>query len=211
MIQQQSEAYILAAGGEVNPHLPAPPRGPLRSQQVIAERLWALCAMQFAMHIQSPPILAWLEKHDLMFAVKPDERRILAEPVLTSRDEQSIYWSNESLWALAWALQMVAELPPTWRAEDSIPEGIPNLLEDQPPPPVVLRSEEEIYAHYDLYHRAGWWARRCLDNYQVGPFNYDATMERLKAFTWMFSPLEGKAPSDQRQRLDWEDVDVRHP
>ena len=203
-IKARSEATILEAGGIVYPELPAlSPRRELRSQEAIEGRMLALYAMQFARFIVSGPILAWLEKYDLMIHVSPEERRILSQEMLDAQDEHVLGWANEMLITTLWMLGIVAELPFTERFYDSIPEGLPNVAEDESPAPLRarlrLRPAEEIFEQLDLYYRLGRWTRAEMQAFRyVEAVNFDAVMERLRVLDWAFSIQ------------DWDEVDVRN-
>ncbi|MCE7873951.1 DUF4272 domain-containing protein [bacterium CPR1] len=201
--KKRSEEIVLRAGGMVNPDLPElSPHRELRSQEAILGRMLALYAMVGQIYVVSEPIVRWLETNDLMIFVSPEERRLLASEV-TSQEAHVLEWSIESIWAFAWMLSLVQELPFTWRAGEAIPEGFPNIFEGESCAALRqrahLRPREEIMAQLDLYYRLGWWTRDRMQSFAyVEHVNYDSVMERLKALDWALS-LE-----------DWDEVDVRN-
>ncbi len=165
--------------------------------------MFALYALQFARFIVCEPILAWLEKHDLLIHVSPEERRLLSLEMLEPRDEHVLGWANETLIESLWMLGIVPELSFQERIYDSVPEGLPNIAEDESPEPLRarlnLRSAQELFEELDLYYRLGRWTRAEMQAYRyVEAVNYDVVMERLRVLDWAFS-IE-----------DWDEVDVRN-
>lgn len=203
-IKARSEAIIREAGGIVYPDLAAlSPRRELRSLEAVAGRMFALYAMQFSRFVQSEPILSWLEKHDLLIHLSPEERRLLSLEVYDPNQEHALAWGNEMLLAALWLLGVLDELSFTWRAGDSVPEGLPNIAEDESPEALrarlKLRPVQEVFEQLDLYYRLACWTLREMQAFRyVESVNYDTVMERLRVLDWAMS-LE-----------DWDEVDVRH-
>lgn len=210
MFKERSEAIIRAAGGLIDPDLPElSPKRELRSQEAIIGRMFANYAMLFSLYMVSEPIVAWLEKYDLMIYLSPEERRRLSMDVYDPQTEHILGWSNESLMALFWMLGVIDDLDFNWRAHDSLPEGTPNIADDDSPEPLrarcKLRPRDEIFAMLDLYYRLGWWTKEWLRRLRDGEHdpaqetaNHDVVMERLRALDWAMSIQ------------DWDEVDVRN-
>lgn len=202
-VKARSEAILRAAGAEVNEALPVRHPGQPRPQEVVVDRMLALYGLLFLLYAAPEPVEAWLTGNDLMLSVTTEERRILACGSLDGMDEQRIYWSNESMWALGWALGLVEELPLDLRVDESLFEGLPNLPAGESAQAVRerarLRPHDELFAQLDLAYRLGWYTRDSLERRVLCAFNYDASMERLKALEWLLG------------RESWDDVEVRRP
>lgn len=202
-LKEKSEQIVRQTGGIVNPRLPALSRArPFRSQEAILNRMLVMYAMAGLIYVVAEPIEKWLEENDLMFSVSPEERRILASGP-TDQECHILEWSLESVWAFAWMLSLVPELPFTWRAFDAVPEGFPNILEGESCQALRSRAsrrpQEEVLAQLDLYYRLAWWTRDRMINWDyVEHVNYDATMERFKALDWALGSES------------WDDLDVRN-
>ena len=161
--RERSEAELERHGLQGNPSLP------LLGDEDVArlrpvEDVVARCRALFAVLVvvdggdDAEEVAESLEQRGLTRWLASEERAYLADPT----DERCVQltWRTEGMLAMAWALNLVDELPLTGTAE-----GVADAFEpidpfgDEPPPDVRLRSREELAQRLDTFYCAHWCVR----------------------------------------------------
>jgi len=191
-IKSKSEQIILSAGGEILDWLPTLEISKPRSVQEIINRALVLNAM-FQLHLNAPKyyIADWIEQNSLATELTPNEFAILCSPNELSHEEHyQLYYSLDSLWAIAWATNLIQELPFNQDVGDELAKLSPNLQinenGDKYQSTMHLRSIKSLYMMLDLYYRVHWWVNNAQkENKAVTNVVMDAVKARRKALEWI--------------------------
>ena len=202
-VKKRSEKIILNAGGEILDWLPTLDIPKPRSQNEIINRALVLNAM-YQLHLKAPKnyIAEWIEEHFLITSITPQETIILSSPnELTEEEHEQLFWSLESLWAIAWATGLIPELPfnqflgnlavisPNMQLNEGVEKYAKNMQ---------LRSTETIYEMLDLYYRLHWWTHTFKNmNKPTGDIHLDVIIARRKALEWILD-----------ETTEWDRVDL---
>ena len=150
----------------------------------------------------APVIAAWIAKNDLGASLARRERLLLVGGGgLTDRQRTDLFWYVEALWAMAWAGQLVPDLPVDRPVGDVLASLLPQIRRDEGAAAFrrafQLRPTEALFGMLDLYYRAHWYARDGrLNGRPTAPFDLDVIMERRKALEWL----------NDRTIEDWDDT-----
>ena len=191
-VKRRSEKIILNVGGEILDWLPTIDLAEPRSQDEIINRALILNAM-FQLHMNAPKhyIANWLEDNYLLHALTPTEAAILSsQDALTEEKHYELYWSLESLWAIAWATDLIDDLPFNHEVGSELAMLSPNLQLNEDGSKYIntmqLRSIESVYAMTDLYYRVHWWVNNAVrTNQSTDGVIYNVVKERRKALEWI--------------------------
>jgi len=190
-VKKRSEKIILNAGGEILSWLPTLDIPKPRSQNEIINRALVLNAI-YQLHLKAPKyyIADWIEEHFLISSITPQETIILSSPnELTEEEHYKLFWSLESLWAIAWATSLIPELPFN-QLLGNLAAISPNLQlnegADKYATNMQLRSTETIYEMLDLYYRLHWWVHTSKNmNKPTGDIQLEVITARRKALEWI--------------------------
>ncbi|CAN7326016.1 DUF4272 domain-containing protein [Variovorax paradoxus] len=205
-IRHENEALIRAHGGEICDWLPSPDLDVRpRTAEATARRALVLNAMlQIAFGAPVSVIKQWIVDNGLDGELAPSERAILEKSgeSLTEQDQTNLYWYIEALWALAWAMGKVAELPFDRSVGSELASLLPNLQKNEDGSDFLkqatLRPRPELFRMLDLYYRVHWWTRTArLHGEQSGGVSLDIVMERRKSLEWLLNDVG-----------DWDDVEL---
>ena len=191
-VKHRSEQIILSAGGEILDWLPTIDVAEPRTLNEVINRALVLNAM-LQLHMNAPKhyIAHWIEENSLLHALTPTESAILnSQESLTDEEHYELYWSLESLWAIAWATNLIADLPFNREVGSELAMLSPNLQlnENRSKYETImrLRSIEEIYTMMDLYYRLHWWVNNAVRiNKSTGEVRFEVIKERRKALEWI--------------------------
>jgi Domain of unknown function (DUF4272) len=205
-VKRASEAIIRRAGGEICDWLLVLDReGQSRDLGAVVRRALILNAM-LQIYFKAPIafIKDWITRNGLTNDLSEAEREILEkdDDDLTEQERINLYWYIEALWTLAWAGQLIDDLP--------FDEGVGNTLASLCPAlqrnedgsklskTMRLRSRDELFRMLDLHYRLHWWTRNAqLSGQDSGDVRLDIIMERRKALEWVMDPT-----------CDWDTVEM---
>lgn len=193
-VKSRSEALIHSIGGETLAWLPTLELPTVRSEDEIVERALVLNAM-YQLHMNAPKycIFDWLEENNLLAALSPSELAMLTSPnELTDADHYQLYFSLESLWAFAWATNLILELPCDKPLGNELASLSPNVQYNEDGEKyrryMYLRSSKSIYEMLDLYYRLHWWTKNARrENKPTGDVSLDIVIARRRALEWILN------------------------
>lgn len=191
-VKQQSEKIIQSIGGETLDWLPILELPQPRLKNEIINRALVLNAM-FQLHIKAPKyyIEDWIVENDLEPTLTQEEISILTSPnELTEEEHYDLYWSLESLWAIAWATNLIPELPYDKPVGDTLAGLSPNLQLNEDGEKYInnmhLRPIKTLFEMLDLYYRLHWWTHTYRrQNKPTGNIELEVIMARRKALEWI--------------------------
>jgi hypothetical protein len=204
-VKANSETIILEHGGKVLSWLPTLEQGTSKTIEQVIQRALALNAM-YQLHLGAPKfiIASWINEHVTdSDAVPPYEQGILdSEEPLNEEEQFYLYWSLESLCALAWATNLLDELPFTAEVGDELADLSPSLHLNEDGQKYInhmnLRPYHELYQMLDLYYRVHWWLNDAVKaNEPVAHIALGAIIQRRIALEWIMNSSVG-----------WDDVDL---
>ncbi len=205
-IKQQSELAIRTIGGKVYKSLGIldPSQLKVRDVKEIAQRALVLNVMVNVSH-GAPQQVAfdWLRANDLLDALSKREANVIeAKNAPDYNTKMELRWGLESLWSLAWALNLFDDLTPMNPVSDDLADRFPGLRTGEPADGFYghfnLRSNEELFERLDLFYRSLWYARDYhLRGRNPKPFNPGITFYRWQALQWA-----------TQAGSDWDEVDL---
>lgn len=204
-IKAYSEKTILEHGGKVISWLPTLEQKTPKSINEVIQRALVLNAM-YQLHLGAPKFIIanWIDEYvSDAEAVPTYEQGILdSEEPLNEEEHFYLYWSLESLWAIAWATNLINELPFTEEVGDELADLSPSLHLNEDGQKYInnmtLRSYRELYQMQDLYYRVHWWLNDAAKaNEPVAHIALGAIIQRRIALEWIMDA-----------RIKWDDVDV---
>lgn len=156
----------------------------------VARRAMILFAAVRVSHkVDSLNVLGWLDKHDLISAMSPDEADLFG--TLRPSDEQRARagWNIEALAALVWALGK-ADMP----AFGQFVDDIAPVMEIVPPTaPINVRDfmvTAELRPLQDIAAMAEDYWQRLPEAQAAGEEAYEAAFRRCAALQWIVTPQE---------------------
>lgn len=202
--KSRSEKIILNAGGAILDYLPTLDLPKPREQKDLIKRALVLNAM-YQLHLNAPKyyIADWIKQNDLSSELTSKEHSILfSENALTEKDHYELYWSLESLWAIAWATNLIQDLAFDQQVGSELAELSPNLqLNENGEKYKVnmrIRSIKSIFEMLDLYYRLHWWVlSNKKENKPTGTIILEVIAARRKALEWIL---------DNTSR--WDEIDL---
>lgn len=203
-IKKHSEQIIINAGGKILEWLPTIELPKPRVLDEIINRALVLNAM-FQLHLNAPKyyITDWIEENSLQSELTSKESTILNSPnKLTNVEHYDLYWSLESLWAIAWATNLINDLPFNQQVGAELAGLSPNLQINEDgykySSRMELRSPESIYTMLDLYYRVHWWINKATkENEPTGDIVLDVIRARRKALEWILN-----------SEIEWDDINL---
>ncbi|MCE3044186.1 DUF4272 domain-containing protein [Legionella sp. 16cNR16C] len=202
-VKKTSEDTILKAGGEILPWLPIIDWTEPRIESEIVDRALVVNAI-YQVFLGAPKdyILQWLSQNKLLSSLTSYEHSILdSSKSLTEEEQTYLYWLLESLWTIAWATQLVQELPFNQSVGDELASLSPNLQVEKDgrkyKASMKLRNAEELYSMRDLYYRLHWWANQNIVKNQPSVIEYPIIFERRKTLEWIMD-----------RNSDWDSLDL---
>jgi hypothetical protein len=134
----------------------------LRPQKSIEDRALCLSAfMACKFRYKKADALDWLAKESILYALTPREHEFLHN---SSKWTDLTDRSEESIWAIAWALQFVGNLDFQRMCEDHLVNLLPNLKVNESSEGwrarANLRPVEEILCACDLAYCVHWASRQ---------------------------------------------------
>jgi hypothetical protein len=146
-------------------------------------------------------LVPWLAGRELLLYEHRTAGRE-ATPEALEQAEVDVTWRQEALWALLWALVLVADLPPDEDCGDSeaYERLAPGLDPRRTVEGVALRPVDELAAMLDLYYCLHWhqrehehFGRRDWSDERLKP---GVVWERREALEWLI------------QDVPWDEVDA---
>lgn len=200
----RSEKIILNAGGEILDWLPTLDITKPRTIKQVVNRALILNAL-YQLHLKAPRnyIADWIRNNSLASELTPKEIDLLSSPnELTNEDQYELYWSLESLWAIAWATRLIDKLPFDEYVGSELASLSPNLQLNENrfkyENNMNLRSTKELFEMLDLYYRLHWWTQSSKRmNKSTGIVDLNVIIWRRKALEWI---------SDRD--TSWENIDL---
>jgi len=193
-IKKKNEKIILKYGGEICNWLGVIEMNKeIRSLNEIIERSLILNAM-LNIYFKAPISIInnWIINNELFDKTTSSEREILKKTnaELTERQNISLFWNIEALWALMWAGSLIKEIPFHKSVEDYMASLCPNLEKNENSDKFRLkmksRNKNEIFEKLDLYYRLHWYTEECrIHNKTPKGISGDVIMERRKALEWI--------------------------
>ena len=203
-VKNRSEKIITNAGGLILEWLPTLELPKPRVLNEIINRALVLNAM-YQLHMNAPKfyIADWIEKNSLTTTLTPKEISILSSPdELTDKEHYELFWSLESLWAIAWATNLIHDLPFNDQVGSELANLSPNLQLNENgykyKSTMKLRPIKSIYEMLDLYYRLHWWIQTSQkENKSTGDVLLEVVIERRKALEWIINNLS-----------EWDNIDL---
>ena len=205
--KEQSEQILKTHNIKVNynlPHIEADEEVSIRYGTEIAQRLTVLCVTNLVAfdNITGVKALEYLEEHNLLKFITPDEKAFLENPTPESRNQES--WKCECIWVLAWSLNFINDL--------EFPDHLCDLnkiaekdypISDSSDPNIYLnknftvRSKTELLDAADLYYRMDWAVVDArLNGLSIEPLNPGVVYERHYALNWLINYMD----------QEWDDI-----
>lgn len=205
-VKRDSEAIIRRAGGEICDWLPFldSDTKPREVGAVVRRALILNAMLQIYFKAPIEAIKDWINLNGLADDLSESEREILEKEDgdLTEQERINLYWYIEALWTLAWAGQLIDELPFDEGVGDILASLCPALQRNEDcsklSKKMRLRSHDELFRMLDLYYRLHWWTRNAqMTRKDTGAVHLDIIMERRKALEWIMDPA-----------CDWDNVET---
>ncbi len=193
-VKKKSEKIILNAEGEILDWLPTIELPKPRPVNKVINRALILNAL-FQLSLNAPKnyINRWIENNFLISELTPKELNILTyQGDLTDEEQYNLYWSLESLWAIAWATNVVPELSFNKPVGSELAKLSPNLQTNEGGHKYLenmrLRPIDELFEMLDLYYRLHWWTQTAHRvNKSTGDVSLEVIIWRRKALEWMLN------------------------
>lgn len=208
-VKKRSEKFILANGGEILEWLPTIDFKKIKTIDEIVERALIINAM-FQLYMGAPKYIVanWFDEHLMEASLSAYEEEILCSEELLTEDEKSyLYWSLESLWAIAWATNLIHDLPFDKEAGDELASLSPNLQINEGGQKyenrMFLRPYSELYSMLDLYYRLHWWLNDWWqhngesENVSIPHISLPVIIQRRAALEWILD-----------RDAQWDNVDL---
>lgn len=205
VVKANSEKTILEHSGKVLSWLPILEQATPKAIDEVIQRALVINAM-YQLHLGAPKFIIanWIDEHitDLE-AVSPYEQEILdSDEPLSEEAHFYLYWSLESLWAIAWATNLINELPITEEVGDELADLSPGLHLNEDGRKYIdkmsLRPYHELYQMLDLYYRVHWWLNDAAKaNEPVVHIALGTIIQRRIALEWIMNA-----------NVHWDAVDV---
>ncbi len=194
-IRSKSIDMLAVQGVPVHPHLPLLDCSKLRNTEEIAKRMVALyCMAGLANEADPESVLDWLKSDGLLDCLEAPEVEMLQRKSLDDEQLNECSWKEESLYALAWCVDQIPDLPPPDKGCDM------NEIYEKIPPAVGFaeyvrgiraRPAETIWQQLDYF------------------YNLHASLEHTELWKWKWNGLKKRerfllpAIVERRHALEW--------
>lgn len=196
-LRNRSIAKVKKLGYEVNPSLPLLDSAvEVRDGKDVVARLLCLYAVVAASYGMARNLTRqWLEKEGLFQSLTPFEENYLnANP--SSKADNLIQWSVESVWAFAWACGYHDNLDFSDSCADDFIQMLPDLNSQESvdtfSAQAEIRSKPEIEEALDLAYCIHWSVREAQRENRKPPGNVPPNVieQRRKALEWLLGDVE---------------------